>query len=111
MTRVIGRAGPIVALAALSCACEAVPTLKFEQPEAALDAAEESRPPAGMDAGGDGCADPATAQTYVCCGAVACVAPCTGLCNVCIGKCTQPGLFCCPKPNNVQCLPTGMPCR
>jgi hypothetical protein len=113
--RILKLAGPIAALAALPCGCEAVPTLTFLPPgdAAASDTIEETRPPA--DAGLGGCADPDSGQTYMCCGAVACAgALCNAtVCNSC-SKCTPPDEYCCANPNNpsnVACKTVGTICR
>jgi hypothetical protein len=99
------------AMSALLCACEDVPTLTF--PDAAPDAAQDAGE-GGSDAGPEStCSQPndAAPAPYVCCGAVACEGQCSGNCDLCTRKCTDPETFCCAKTNNVICLPLTSVCR
>jgi hypothetical protein len=104
------------ALSTLLCACEAVPTLTFEPPDGAPEAAggaADGGSPTQTDAGVEGgCPSPASTQTpFVCCGAITCEGLCAGQCDSCVNRCTVPGEFCCAKTNNVMCLPAGSICH
>ncbi len=98
------------AAGALLCACEAVPTLTF--PDAATDAAQDAADGGIADAEST-CTQPndAAPAPYVCCGPIACEGQCSGNCDLCASKCTDPETFCCAKTNNVICLPLTSVCH
>ena len=103
-----------LAMGPLACACEDVPTLTFPTADAAPDADPDAGDAASGDAGLVGsCSQPddAAPAPYVCCGSIACEGQCSGHCDLCASKCTDPETFCCAKTNNVICLPVTSVCH
>jgi hypothetical protein len=100
----------LAALLACAWACEAVPTLTFEEKDATPDVEDASDDADGAndrECTGDG----APQAAFVCCGAVMCQGLCTGQCDACTSKCMA-GQVCCPKSNiNVVCFAPGTICR
>lgn len=98
-------AGPIVALTAFLCGCEAVPSLTFL--DAAPDAVDEAPSPA-VDAGLDACAVPRGQTQYICCGTVACAHCTSDMCGLCANQGCMQGEFCCAKVNAMSGNPMVM---
>jgi hypothetical protein len=109
----MNRIGPVpwLLVASLVGACEGVPTLTFEEGDAAADVASDAQDAAADASDDGGCpgSNPPSAP-FVCCGAVACEGLCTGQCDLCASKCTSPQV-CCAKTNNVVCIGAGSICH
>jgi hypothetical protein len=109
MKRIAMLVAAIAALAALHCACEAVPGLTFPTADAIADAVSDAEA-LSADGGLDGCAAPGNGRSYACCGTVACEGCTAGQCGMCMNSCAPPE-FCCSKNKNVMCVSAVMPCQ
>jgi hypothetical protein len=101
-----------LAMLAFLCACEAVPTLTFEEADAAADApdAPSADALAGSDGGDAGCSLSAFANAQGCCNTVVCGGLyCQTSCTTCERQCS-PGQLCCTKLTGaVECHNPGAP--
>jgi|GEM_PF-4019547 hypothetical protein len=106
--------------AALLLACGGVPDLRFADPDAALDATDETARDADPDVAADalppadaGFTCPGLVPTFasVCCGAIACLgANCPATCGDCQAKCA-PAQLCCPTSSNKAVCRAGQTCN